>query len=111
LVAHLHGMQGVRGSNPLSSTIVMSRDIGLIGRETLVSSWAIGRRDWVGFSSCRGWGRRGARWGSRRFRGISRWRWRTVRSLDGFVSREGLLPRENKRLPRDRIGNTETQLI
>ena len=27
LVAHLHGMQGVRGSNPLSSTNVMSRDI------------------------------------------------------------------------------------
>ena len=27
LVAHLHGMQGVRGSNPLSSTFVMSRDI------------------------------------------------------------------------------------
>ena len=28
LVAHLHGMQGVRGSNPLSSTHVMSQDIG-----------------------------------------------------------------------------------
>jgi hypothetical protein len=27
LVAHLHGMEGVRGSNPLSSTNVLSRDI------------------------------------------------------------------------------------
>jgi hypothetical protein len=28
LVAHLHGMQRVRGSSPLSSTIVKSRDMG-----------------------------------------------------------------------------------
>jgi hypothetical protein len=27
LVAHLHGMEGVRGSNPLSSTDVWSRDM------------------------------------------------------------------------------------
>ncbi len=29
LVARLHGMQKVRGSNPLSSTLVMSQDIGM----------------------------------------------------------------------------------
>lgn len=35
---------------------------------------------------------------------------RTVRSLEEFVSREGRLPRENNRLPREQISTEEKQL-
>lgn len=47
LVARLHGMQKVRGSNPLTSTNIMSREIGkTISRDTSLltvnySGWKI----------------------------------------------------------------------
>ncbi len=34
LVAHLHGMQGVRGSNPLSSTVDNDPDFGTTVRKS-----------------------------------------------------------------------------